>query len=712
MKRYLSLVLLCSSMYAMEPMGLGDAVMTGFSGVVTPENKEKFPQEIKTPKRTYMSQYNDELFIDTNGTSLVVKSLATDEHHLWDASVLDNKNKLEIKAKKIGQVFGLALDDAKVPNIYATATSFYGLNIVTRDLPNKLTVNKKPFITNDVDTRPERQVRGRKYAIWMQGQFGKDAGAGTVWKIDGSTGKVSKFTGIKLDGIANAGAALGNIAFDASHRQFFVSDLDTGMIHRISMNGKDLGHFDHGVTARKLHHLKPIIHNAHDRADITSKNFDATNVKTWGYTREGRRVYGLTVTKGRLFYAVYNGKNIPSEIWSMGLDKKGNFTNDSRFEVRLKHLDANLPVTDMIVTNDGQMILSQRPLNQGSYAMNNFIEPTQAQTVRYHLKVPQDGKLDRWYTKPQEYSVGFETPYRQGLGGISVGYNYDRNGSIDTALCNKSLWVSGEALRKSREFDSVLGADGSGVQGMPLVLSSVNRPAWHSLFAFYPRTQYESQGYIGDVEVYQQACVCECDEVAYVSTLLSPQGVPLLGGSNTVGGATGTSSVSYPPNVGTPTTGTPTTGIPSIGTPICFPWCFLVDCWTMPSLPFCNKKSPHEEDPKSCMVVETSPPGPFEQNDGTWQLPLYGIQSLNGGNIDSMKITPVSGVTAITNGPVFAVGTPLPSLSGVVAGRDAIINLCGFDSTKVIPGEPFECCNMKVKFHIGQEGNQTMEVVR
>ena len=102
----------------------------------------------------------------------------------------------------------------------------------------------------------------------------------------------------------------------------------------------------------------------------------------------------------------------------------------------------------------------------------------------------------------------------------------------------------------------------------------------------------------------------------------------------------------------------------------------------------------------------------FEQNDGTWQLPLYGIQSLNGGNIDSMKITPVSGVTSITNGPVFAVGTPLPSLSGVVAGRDAIINLCGFDSTKVIPGEPFECCNMKVKFHIGQEGNQTMEVVR
>jgi len=687
-------------MYAMEPMELGDAVMTGFSGVVTPENKEKFPQEIKTPKRTYMSQYNDELFIDTNGTSLVVKSLATDEHHLWDASVLDDKNKLEIKAKEIGQVFGLALDDAKVPNIYATATSFYGLNIVTRDLPNKLTVNKKPFITNDVDTRPERQVRGRKYATWMQGQFGKDGDAGSVWKINGSTGKVSKFIDIKLDGVANAGAALGNIAFDASHRQFFVSDLDTGMIHRISMEGKDLGHFDHGVTARKLHHLKPIMHNTHDRADIYTKNFDTTNVKTWGYARERRRVYGLSVTKGRLFYAVYNGKDVAGEVWSMGLDKKGDFTKDSRFELELKNLDAHLPITDMIVTNDGQMILSQRPLNQGSYAMNNFIEPTKAQTVRYHLKVPQDGKLNRWYVKPQEYGVGFEAPFREGLGGISLGYNYDRNGSIDTELCNKSLWVSGESLRKSREFDSILGADGSGVQGMPLALSTVNKPAWYAHFSFFPRSTYESNGHMGDVEVYQQSCVCECDEASYISALLNESGGPVLA----------------PPVAGIPATNAwTTTGTPSVGMPppswSCFPWCFLVNCWTMPWLPFCE-----DEDivsiSKSCMLVETSPPGPFLQTDGTWQLPLYGISSLNGMNIDSMKITPVSGVTSITNGPIFAVGTPQPLLSGVTVGSDAIINLCGFDSTKVVPGEPYECCNMKVKFKIREDTNQTLEVVR
>ena len=704
MKIYLSMALVVSSLCAVEPLSLGDVVMSGFSGVVTPEKTEKFPQEIKTPRRTYMSQYNDELFIDMNGTSVTVKGLSTDEKHIWDASVLQNNIKLRITASEVGQVFGIALDDAKVPNIYVTATSFYGLNIVTRDLPNALKINKKPFITNDIDTRPERQVRGKRYATWMQGQFGKGGGAGSVWKINGKTGKVSKFTDIILNDVKNAGAALGNIAFDVMHRQFFVSDLDTGMIHRISMQGKDLGHFDHGVTARKLYGLKPIILNPIDRADIHSSNFDATNVKTWGYTRAGRRVYGLTVVKDRLFYAVYNGSNMPGEIWSMGLDNKGDFTNDSRFELHLNDLDTNLPVTDMIVTNDGQMILSQRPLNQGSYAMNSFTEPVKAQTVRYHLKVPQDGKIDRWYSEAQEYGVGFTEPFRQGVGGISLGYSYDLNGSIDTTLCNKALWISAEHMLKGKEFDSILGTDGSGVQGIPMVLSNVNKPAWYAHFSFFPQSQYESRGYVGDVEIYQQPCLCECNEASYVNTFVDAQSVSTAG----------TPLSSTYPATDLLTPAEYATGVPMGTSGLSLsPWwsMLLLNCWTMPALPFCEDK-PSLEAPKACMVVETSPPGPFEQNDGTWQLPLYGISSLNGMTIDSMKITPVSGVTSVTNGPIFAVGTPQPLLSGVTVGSSAILNLCGFDSTKVVPGEPYECCNVKVKFRIGQEGNQTMEVVK
>jgi hypothetical protein len=159
-------------------------------------------------------------------------------------------------------------------------------------------------------------------------------------------------------------------------------------------------------------------------------------------------------------------------------------------------------------------------------------------------------------------------------------------------------------------------------------------------------------------------------------------------------------------------------GMPSVG--VGLPWWLAVipfNCWMMPSLPFCkDDKLPPVESPKQCMVVKTSPPGPFLQGDGSWQLPLYGIQSLNGMNIDSMKITPISGVTAVTNGPVFSVGSPMPTLTGVIPGSNAIINLCGFDSTQVVPGEPYECCNIKVKFKIREwendEDNQTLEVVR
>src|SRR5438132_12752772 len=56
---------------------------------------------------------------------------------------------------------------------------------------------------------------------------------------------------ITLNGRPNSGAALGNIAYDRKHRQLFVSDLETGMIHRIDAeSGKDLGHFDHGAMGR------------------------------------------------------------------------------------------------------------------------------------------------------------------------------------------------------------------------------------------------------------------------------------------------------------------------------------------------------------------------------------------------------------------------------------------------------------------------------
>jgi hypothetical protein len=73
----------------------------------------------------------------------------------------------------------------------------------------------------------------------MPGQFGLDKGGtpGSVWKIDGVTGVVSLFANITHDGKDNAGPGLGDIAYDSATQQFFVSDLETGLIHRLGLDG-------------------------------------------------------------------------------------------------------------------------------------------------------------------------------------------------------------------------------------------------------------------------------------------------------------------------------------------------------------------------------------------------------------------------------------------------------------------------------------------
>jgi len=330
--------------------------------------------------------------------------------------------------------------------------------------------------------------------------------------------------------------------------------------------------------------------------------------------------------------------------------------------------------------------------------------------VIYHLKKPQDGKLNRWYQEPKEYSIGFEAPYRNARGGVALGYGYDMYGNIDYTKCSNVLWASGEHIRQNSELSSILGEDVNGAIGMPVSLNSVNRPPWYSFFDSVGFNSYISQGEIGDVEIFTKECSCKCSDVnfdevntikqttneidngpaTYDNEIYSP---PSSSGGNGIGG----SGINTPGGSGG--------GI--VGIPI------LVDCNTFPNLAICKEDNNDNSNPKgACMVVKTSPPGPFEQEDGSWQLPLYGIASTNGMNIDSMKISVESGASGISNGDTFAVGTPLPNIVGAVPGRDVVLNLCGFDSTKVTPGKPYECCNTKVKIQIGQDGDQKLEVVK
>ena len=327
-----------ASVRAEEPgiLNLGDAVVTGFSQLTEPE-------VLLPPPST--DTVIDETLIDLDGTSAHIVNLSAPAY-VWDARAWPAEAVRDFKARDIGQVFGAALDNSKNPNIYVAASSAYGLHLVAPDA--------------DGDGRPERLKKGGKDAKWMPGMWGGASaagGPGSIWKIDGTTAEITLFANVLLKGKANAGAGLGNLAFDAAHQQIFVSDLSTGMIHRLGLDGKERDLYDHGVTGRSAAKLDPVAYDETAQLDITSSDFDSEEPETWGYADPRRTVWGLAVHDGRLYYAVTG----ESQIWSVGLDKEaGAFLQDARWEIDAPKKPKNLPVSDILFTHKGAMILAQR----------------------------------------------------------------------------------------------------------------------------------------------------------------------------------------------------------------------------------------------------------------------------------------------------------------------------------------------------------------
>ena len=66
---------------------------------------------------------------------------------------------------------------------------------------------------------------------------------------------------------------LGNLAYDSAHKQLFVSDLYTGMIHRFDLDGKELSRYDHGVTGLGAAKLATVPFDPKNRPNICQRAF-------------------------------------------------------------------------------------------------------------------------------------------------------------------------------------------------------------------------------------------------------------------------------------------------------------------------------------------------------------------------------------------------------------------------------------------------------
>jgi hypothetical protein len=450
----------------------GDAVVTGFSGI-------KAPDAAVPPGADPLDAFH----IDLDGASAQVFQLTPAAPP--QGQVITAPAPYKALARDVGQVFPIALDDAPVPNIYLGQSSAFGLQIVGPD--------------RDGDGRPDRLRNGAPEAQWMPGQLGNGGGPGSIYRIDGRTGALSVLATIP----GNGGAGLGDIVFDKASRHFYVSDLDTGLIHRLDADGHMVDSFDHGTTGRKAAGLPPVSDDG-AQANIKDARFSVENPQSWGFTAGPRRVWGMAVHDGRLYYAVADGP----AIWSVGIGNDGAFAGDARLELEVEDTPEGHAIADIAFDAQGRMYLAQRGEIRGSYDYSVFAEPGKSVLRRYRRKADDDAAA--WEPVPEEYAIGFPEGHRNTAGGIALGYGYDTSGSIRRGSCHSTLWTTGDALRNDEKHLAKLGDEGPlevhGLQGNDVALvRPQNAPPFQSYFVDYDGQFGDAgkAGHVGDVEIWQ-----------------------------------------------------------------------------------------------------------------------------------------------------------------------------------------------------------------
>jgi hypothetical protein len=492
----------------------GNAAVTGFSGALPPA---QIAPGVDPGKKT---------FIDLNGPSLRIVDLHNMGGGPPQAQLVRAPKLFTFSAASIGQVFGVAIDDASHPNVYAAATSAYGL----------------PIVAPGADGQAEHIALGAPKAAFMPGLWGPQGGPGSIWKIDGLTGQVSLLANIAQSGSGNSGAALGGLAYNPDSPSLYVADRESGMIHHLAMSGGDLGSYDHGVTGRAALGLPPLPWHPQRTIDITSPQFDSTQPATWNYAAAERRIFGLAVYQHRLYYAVADGL----QIWSVGLNPDGSFENDAGIELIVPPAAGPTEISKITFDEQGRMYLADRPAPTGAFDFEALAASGIGRVLRYAVTETMPDGRRIWQRQPDQYAVGFPQRFRNGNGGVAIGYNYDRVGNLVVRTCGGFVWTTGEDLR--HPADNTLAAqlaksgalDINGLQGNGTwAIHRDGEPPLDSYFIDYfdsvPDVAPDAavRGHMGDMEIERQ-----CSRAQRASLRmggLQPGGVPPPVGSSPPG---------------------------------------------------------------------------------------------------------------------------------------------------------------------------------
>ncbi|MEQ1770228.1 MAG: hypothetical protein ABL879_10340 [Devosia sp.] len=456
----------------------GQPIITGFPGALPADTVPDGADPL------------DYTFIDLEGQSLAIQSLDPDGPP--DGQLLDTTDVFGATARDVGLVFGVTLDNADetsgalAPNIYVSASSAFGLNIVVPD----------------ADGNSMRSRTGAPEASFAPGQWGSADGAegypGSIWKIDGTTGEVTLLTTV-----VNSGAGLGSLVFEPSTQQFFVSDLDTGLIYRLAEDGTIIDTFDHGVTGRPMHELEAVEDDG-IQADITDAAFNTEDPTTWGFTQAERRVDGLAANNGRIYYWV------AGQIWSVRLNEDGSF-GTARWELDVGDPASGNNVTSIVFDRQGRMILAQRGATIGAYDYTTLAEAETSAVVRYEREFPDDPETpSTWVEEPDSYAIGLASSGFAASGGVAMGYGYDTTVGDFSGVIGATLWASGDSLRYNPDIEPPVEGPMHvhGLQGtLRTLVRPLNEPPTEAVFTDYDgNTDDETSaetGHVGAVAIWQ-----------------------------------------------------------------------------------------------------------------------------------------------------------------------------------------------------------------
>ena len=427
----------------------GDAVVTCFAGTYDSPDSTKPVVAIIDVR-------------DSSGlvTEITSGSLGTDEKKVWKPQGMYHDSSWT--AANLGQVFGIALDENA--NIYLAATTIYGVA--------------------DSNNFP----------------WGKSGKAGTIYKLNGVTGKISIFTTLpnNFDSSEHCYPGLGNITYDGVHKQLFATDFEDGKIYRIRISD--------GNAIDTLDPLKP---------DDGSS----------GFAPLGERLWGIGIFADTLYYSVYRtdrrntlDTTVKNEIRSVLLDSSGNFikntdtslfflpphitTVDSLGNVP-KQLENSSPVSDISLSIDGtRMLLAERtmtgdvrhpyPGQQGTpYNILNWA---------HHARVLEYSKFSNgWKPMPEaKYKIGEVFDSSNASGGVDFGYSSFNSIYNSIIGYDSSVWATGDAL------NFITGSRIYGLQELPETGGDVTNSVLINLNNTSQTPYGKTQ--IGAVKIFKYTC--------------------------------------------------------------------------------------------------------------------------------------------------------------------------------------------------------------